>query len=333
MKKAIILNANPGTFARVFAQPQMDRLRSLTELDETVYTCADQLRGADVKDAEVVFSTWGMLPLSGEEIRELLPSLKAVFYAAGSVQHFARPFLDCGAKVFSAWHANGVAVAQYTFSQILLAAKGFFRIEQVMRSEGRSAAYALHQNYPGGYGVRVGLLGCGSIGSRVARMLKDTDCEVWAYDPFLPQERARELGVKLTDMDDIFANCLIVSNHLANLPTTQRIIKRSHFMSMPAYATFINTGRGAPLCEDDLYAALVADPTRTALLDVRDNEGKSDDHPLNSLPNCLNTPHIAGASGLEVRRMADYMMNAFCAWEKGEGTDCEVSMKMLETMA
>lgn len=61
-----------------------------------------------------------------DEIRENLPSLEGIFYALGSVQRFARPFLKCGVKVFSAWTANAVPVAEYTTAQILLANKGFF---------------------------------------------------------------------------------------------------------------------------------------------------------------------------------------------------------------
>jgi phosphoglycerate dehydrogenase-like enzyme len=76
-----------------------------------------------LKDAEVVFATWGMPALSEEEIGQYLPELKAVFYAAGSVQDFARPFLNKGITVVSAWAANAVPVAEYTLAQILLANK------------------------------------------------------------------------------------------------------------------------------------------------------------------------------------------------------------------
>ena len=111
------------------------------------------------------------------------------------------------------------------------------------------------------------------------------------------------------------------------------IIKREYFLSMKPYATFINTGRGPQLDEKDLYDALTTVPTRTALLDVMTNEGHSNENPLNALENCFITPHIAGSSGLEVRRMAEYMMDAFELYEKGEKCNYEVSLAMLETMA
>ena len=78
-------------------------------------------------DTEYIFSTWGMPRLSETEIKEYLPSLKCVFYAAGSVQSFAAPFLNCNIRVFSAWAANAIPVAEYTVAQIILANKGFFR--------------------------------------------------------------------------------------------------------------------------------------------------------------------------------------------------------------
>ncbi len=333
MMKAIFLCSREEIVRRVYAEKQMERLRRLVDLDEHVYTSLSELRSAGVKDAEILFSTWGMLSPSEQEIRECLPSLKALFYAAGSVQPFARPFLNSGVRVFSGWNANGTSVAQFAFAQILLSAKGFVRVRQAMDEEGRTASRKLFEQYPGAYDIKVGLLGCGAIGSQVAEMLKNTDCETWVFDPFLPEERARELGVKVTDMAEIFKHCQVISNHLANLPATQGIIKREYFMSMRPYSTFINTGRGAQLNEQDLYDALAEDPTRTALLDVMVDELESDEKPLTHLPNCFVTPHMAGASGLEVRRMADRITDALEKYLAGEKSPAEVTMKMLETMA
>ena len=70
-------------------------------LDENPETIAEQL-----KDVTVAFSTWGMPCLTAEQIKACLPKLEAVFYAAGSVQAFARPFLESGVRVFSAAAAN-----------------------------------------------------------------------------------------------------------------------------------------------------------------------------------------------------------------------------------
>lgn len=326
---AAFVGGNPETFERVYADKQRGRIAACTELLPGVFTDIHDTR---LREVEIIFSTWGMLSPTAEEIRAYLPKLKYVFYAAGSVQAFARPFLECGVRVFSAWQANAVPVVQYAFAQIVLALKGYFPAQAKTRTS-RAEATQTAAHYPGVFDVKVGLLGCGAIGSRLAQMLGQLDVEVWVFDPFLSDERAAQLGVKKCEMAEIFAQCDVVSNHLANLPATVGIIKREYLLSMKPYSTFINTGRGPQLDEGDLYDMLTSDPTRWALLDVMTDEAHSDSNVLNTLPNCLITPHIAGSTGLEVRRMADYMADACGRVLRGEGCDYEVSLPMLDTMA
>lgn len=334
MMKAIFVNRSEELVRRLYAEKQMARLRGLVDLDEQhVYTSVEALRAADLRDVEVIFSAWSMFPMTEEEIREIFPSLKAIFYSGGSVRGFAGPFIACGARVFSGWNANGTAVTQFAFAQIMLATKGYFGVQLAQKQTGRESAYHLFKQYPGAYGVKVGLLGCGTIGTQVAEMLKKTDCETWVYDPYLSEERAQALNVKRKSLEEIFAECLVISNHLPNLPTTQRVIRREHFMSMQRCATFINTGRGAQLDEKDLYDALVAEPMRTALLDVIIDEGNADTNPLSSLPNCFMTPHMAGASGNEELRMTDVILDAFESFARGESCRAEILPEMLDTLA
>lgn len=327
--KAAMLSRDAAQILRVYQQERIGLIAQRTELIDGIFT---DISDPALRDAEAIFSTWGMPVCTAEEIRTHLPNLKYLFYAAGSVQTFARPFLERGVRVFSAWQANAVPVAEYTYAQILLALKGYFAVQAQCRTD-RQAAKQLFANYPGVFEARIGLLGCGAIGSRVAQMLKAQDVDVWAYDPFLTKERARQLGVRISAMEEIFARCDVVSNHLANLPETEGIIRREHLLAMKPYATFINTGRGPQLCEKDLYDMLVQDLTRCALIDVMTDEENSDANPLNALPNCLITPHIAGSAGNEVHRMADYMLWALKCIERGAPCEHEVTMKMLDTMA
>jgi len=329
MMKAAFVGANAETFRRVYGEKQMKMLADTVNLLPGVIS---DFRDERLRDVEAIFSTWGMLSPDEEEIRSFLPKLKYVFYAAGTVQGFARPFLNCGVRVFSAWQANAVPVVTFAFSQILLALKGFFPA-QAMTRESRARAAEIQTHYPGVFDAKVGLLGCGAIGSRVAQMLRPMDVEVWVFDPFLSDEKAQQLGVEKHSLDEIFAQCDVVSNHLANLPATVGIIRREHLLLMKPYSTFINTGRGPQLDEKDLFDMLTADSTRWALLDVMTDEGNSDSNPLNSLPNCQITPHIAGSTGNEVRRMADYMIGECRRIIAGEACLYEVSQAMLETMA
>lgn len=313
---------------RVYGPVQRARLTLLSGEEPENVSCI----GPGLEDVEWIFSTWGMLTPSEEEIRKYLPGLKAVFYAAGSVQYFARPFLDAGVRVFSAWQANAVPVAQFAFAEIILALKGTFRVMEEARTS-REKAKETVSHYPGAYEVKIGILGCGAVGALLCGMLSDAGFEVWVYDPYVPDEKLSSLGVKRAEMGSIFSECDVVSNHLPDLPSTKGLIRREHLMSMKPYSAFINTGRGPQLDETDLFDSLRADDTRTAILDVMTDEGRSDEKPLTRLPNCFITPHIAGSLGNEVRRMADCMLDAYCMVRAGEKYPSEVTAGMLDTMA
>lgn len=285
-----------------------------------------------LKNVEVVFSTWGMPTLSEKEIEEYLPMLKVVFYAAGSVQRFARPFLNRGITVVSAWAANAVPVAEYTLSQILLANKGFFQNAAITKKDYCSAR-KYSEMFPGNYNVKVGILGAGMIGTKVIELLKPFNIEVLVYDPFLSDERANQLGVKKCSLAEVFSQCQTISNHIANLPATVGLLNKEHFSKMLPNATFINTGRGAQVVEKDLIDALKEVPTRTAVLDVTNPEPLPCDSELLKMENVILTSHIAGSMGKEVERMGCYMAEEFIRYIEGKELKYNVTLKMLETMA
>jgi len=259
--------------------------------------------------------------------------LKCVFYGAGTVQSFARPFLNCGVKVFSAWAANAVPVAEFTVAQIILANKGYFLTNRLYHAQGRRSADAAFKKCNGNYGETVGIIGAGMIGKLVIGMLKQYNLKVIVFDPFLPEEKAEKLGIGKCELHEVFERAFVVSNHLANNAQTKGMLRYDHFRRMRENAVFINTGRGAQVVEDDLVRVLRERPDLTALLDVTYPEPPADDHPFYTLPNCLLTPHIAGSAGDEVARMGEYMLDEYRAFLNGESCKYEVSMKMLETMA
>lgn len=330
----IILCQDAQHHRTVYAPEVLARMQTLTDADGLRYTKEDIL-GDPQKFAEVeyIFSTWGMPPFTEEEIRRCLPNLKCVFYAAGTVQGFARPFLNCGVKVFSAWAANAVPVAEYTVAQIILAGKDFYCQTRLLKENRWEDAQNRRGSHIGNYRRRVGLIGCGMIGAMVAERLKAYSLEVLAYDPFMSAEKAEALGVAPCSLEELFSSCAVVSNHLANNAATQKLLRYAHFSSMPQYGTFINTGRGAQVAEDELVQALTERPDLTAVLDVTDPEPSPPDHPFYSLPNCFLTPHIAGSLGGEVVRMAEYMVNEYERYVSGQPCKYEVTVKMLETMA
>ena len=336
MKNAVFIGEWKGTCGNVFCPSVREKLHGFLNFEtDNVISKKEFDEYKDILSrADYAFSTWGMMTLTREEIREYLPNLKAVFYGAGSVQYFAREFLEEGIEVFSAWAANAVPVAEYTFAQIILATKGFF---QRLHRQHRGADWSerkLPIACPGNYEVKVGIAGAGMIGRLVIEKLKSLDeVKVLVFDPFLPDEKAAELGVTKVSLEELFSESDVISNHIANNPQTVGIFSGKLFDLMKPHAVFINTGRGAQVVEADMIKALRDVPTRVAVLDVTDPEPPLADSPLYTLENVFLTPHIAGSMGNEVHRMAEYMYEECKAYDAGEATRYSVSLKMLETMA
>lgn len=333
MKKVAFFNKSASRLGEIYGKGRRDRIAAIADIyPEVITSCEDLLaREKDLQDVEAIFSTWGMLPLKEEDI-QCMPSLKAVFYAAGSVKGFAEPFLKSGVDVVSAWRANGIPVAETTLALILLSNKGYFRnIVDCSTYEGRHSGKVFRG--PGNYGETVALIGAGAIGRKVIEFLRNFELKIIVYDPYLTEDDAKSLGVEKVSLEDAFARGVVVSNHVPLMPSTVGMLKREHFALMREGSTFINTGRGATIEENGLIETLKTKPSITALLDVTHPEPPVADSEFYKLPNVFLSSHIAGSFGDEISRMVDYCIDEFERWLRGDEFRHAVSLEMLEYMA
>ena len=271
------------------------------------------------------------MPTLTEEQIERLPALEAVFYAAGSVQYFARPFLNRGITVVSAWVAIAVPVASFTLAQILLASKGYY--SAVIRCRTHDGRLEGKPDYPGIWNITVAILGAGTVGSRVIELLKPYGFAVLVFDPYLSDQKAVELGVTKVSLEEAFERGFIVSNHIANLPQTKGILTGDLFRKLQPKATFINTGRGATVAEEAMLDVFRDRKDLTALLDVTWPEPPEKDSPIYELENVWLSPHIAGSLGKELLLQADYAIEEFERLREGKPLRYAVSLEMLKSMA
>lgn len=325
-----------GRLPYVFREDRMERLRNELEMPDEIITEENLERHKEfLRRCEVIFCTWGMLELDERQIEDYFPSLKVIFYAAASVRYFAEPFLKRGVRIITCHRIMAVPVAQFTVASIVFANKGALMAMREYRKLNFAANRLPQNEYPGTYGTKVGILGAGSIGSLVIRMLRSYPVSVMVYDPFVTDERREELGIdRLYSLDEIFGSCQTVSCHIANNERTVGMLDYRLFSKMPPTGAFINTGRGAQVVEADLIRALKEEPLRTAILDVTYPEPPSRDSELFSLDNVFLFPHIAGSSRDEVLSFADFVTAQFFRYRAGQPfEDCEVTLEMLEIMA
>lgn len=331
--RAVIVTQRPQNIPNVYPEHIKDEIRNLFDLLDDIKSKDEFVaRKTELKDVDVIFSTWGMLPLTKEEIKEYIPNVKAVFYAAGTVQYFAKPFIESGIEVHSAWAANAVPVIEMASAFIILANKGYF--QRIVKSRSMWSNNDPQVFYPGNYKTKVGLLGAGMIGKGVINKLKSTELDIYVFDPFLPDEVAANLGVTKKDLDWIFENCNVVSNHLANNGQTKGMITKKQFDKMGDHAVFINTGRAAQTVEEDLIQMLKDKPGRLAILDVTDPiEPPVENSELYTLDNVILSPHICGSTGNEVQRLAAYMIDESKCFLNNTNGKYNVTLEMLKTMA
>lgn len=328
--KAAMFHDYPAGDGDVFGGGRRERIAALTELYPHVVTTANFDRhAAALAEVEVVFATWGMIRFDDRHF-DAMPKLRAVFYAAGNVKAFAAPLVERGIVLVSAWETNAIPVAEMCLSQILLSLRGYFRSVRRYRELRTHQAKTFQR--PGVNGATVGMLGMGKIGSRLTAMLRDYPLRVIAFDPFLTAERAAALGVEPAGLDEVFRRSAVVCNHIPDLPDTRGMLRDEHFRAMPDGATFVNTGRGAQVVEDDLLAVLRDRPDLTALIDVTWPEPPDPASPLWDLPNLVISPHIGGTIGDEVVRLADTAIAEFEAWAAGRQLRYQVTADVLATM-
>ncbi|MFV0400166.1 MAG: hydroxyacid dehydrogenase [Oscillospiraceae bacterium] len=336
MKGCFVCKEGSDRLDYVFASGRKEQFSPLLELcPETIHYGNLEKYRSFLRETEVILATWDMIPFTEEELAEHFPSLRLVLYAAGSVQAFARPFLKRGIHIASAWGAMSIPVAQFTVASIVFLNKGAFLSAEAYRNNGFGAGKQIATvDFPGSYSTKVGILGAGMIGSLVISMLRDYNLELMVYDPFLSPNRQKELGLeRLYSLEEIFAECQTISNHIANNERTVGMLNYSLFSRMKHNAAFLNTGRGAQVVEADLVRALREEPRRFALLDVTWPEPVAPEHPFLTLPNVLVFPHIAGYAAAEMLAMPDCMLEELARWQKGEPLRYEVTTPMLETMA
>jgi D-3-phosphoglycerate dehydrogenase / 2-oxoglutarate reductase len=150
-------------------------------------------------------------------------------------------------------------------------------------------------------GKTLGVLGMGRIGGEVAKRALAFGMRVLAYDPFLTEARAKQLGVELVpDLDGVYRAADFITVHMPVTEQTRGMLNADAFAKMKPGVRIVNAARGEIIEEKDLIAALESKKIAGAALDVFCEEPLAAEHPLRKLPNVVLTPHL-GASTKEAQ--------------------------------
>ncbi|MEZ0168714.1 D-2-hydroxyacid dehydrogenase family protein [Microvirga sp. TS319] len=167
-------------------------------------------------------------------------------------------------------------------------------------------------------GRRLGIVGLGKIGTRVAHVGQAFGMHVTAWSPNLTAERASAAGVeRMASKEELLESSDFVTIHLVLAPTTRGLVGAPELRRMRSSAFLINTSRAAIVDQTALIQALEENRIAGAGLDVFDAEPLPSDHPLRRLPNVLATPHLGYVSEDNYRTYFTEAVEDIEAWLAG----------------
>ncbi len=161
----------------------------------------------------------------------------------------------------------------------------------------------------------LGVIGAGNIGSIVIDRAQGLRMKVVAYDPFLSEERATQIGVEKVELDELLGRADFITMHVPLTEQTKNILSADNIAKLKKGVRIVNCARGGLVDEEALAEALKSGHVAGAAFDVFAVEPATDS-PLFNLPNVVVTPHLGAATteaqenvALQVaEQMSDYLL-------------------------
>lgn len=311
--RIVVLDDYERSLRRLADWSEIDRLA-----DVEIYH--DPLRGDTLYDvlatADAMVLVRDRTPLRAVLI-ERLPRLRYVIFTGA--RNTALDLVALAARGIpvshTAWGPSKESTCELTWALILAASKRLETKFTAMRAGGWRDDQPLPSVLAGD---RLGLIGLGEIGGRVARVAGAFGMKVVAWSPRMTPERAADKGATAASLDDLLSTSKVVSLHLVPTDQTRGLLNAERLARMRDDAILVNTSRSALIDMPSLLAALRTGAPAVAALDVYDEEPLAADHPLRSLPNVVLTPHIGFVSQPVFEAFARGVAECLQSWLRGE---------------
>jgi len=247
------------------------------------------------------------------KILEKAKNLKVIGRAGIGVDNVDIPAATArGIIVMNTPFGNSITTAEHAISLMLALAR------QIPEADSSTRAGKWEKNKFMGVEIfsnTLGIIGCGNIGAIVADRAIGLRMKVIAYDPFLSEERARDLGIEKVELDTLFKRADFITLHTPLTEKTKNIIDAASIKKMKKDVRIINCARGGLVDEAALAEALKSGQVAGAAFDVFVEEPATS-NALFSLPNVVCTPHLGAATSeaqenvaLQVaEQMSDYLL-------------------------
>lgn len=202
-----------------------------------------------------------------------------------------------GIVVVNSPEGNTIAAAEHAVAMMLSLSRYIPDANQSVKSKVWD-----RKSYVGAevYKKTLGVVGLGKIGAHVATVGRALGMKLLAYDPFISQERAEQLGCRLVDLDLLFSESDYITLHVPKTKETAHLINRETLAKMKPTTRIINCARGGVIDEDALAEALEAGTIAGAAIDVFEQEPLGESRLRDLGSKVVLTPHL-GASTAEAQ--------------------------------
>jgi phosphoglycerate dehydrogenase-like enzyme len=330
--KKIALLLNKKSRDNIFSEESLKELSKIGELSfkGDIDFKKDMQDISDlVKDANIIITSWGS-PKIGKEILDAAPNLELVIHGAGSVKGIVSQELwDKDVRVSGSAAALGKGVAETALGFTIASLKQMWQLSQSLKGGGWSEGYDKIKEL---YDVTIGVVGAGFAGAHYIKLMQNFEIEVLLYDPFVSEERAKEMGAEKVELEELLKRSDVISIHAPSVPETNKMFNKNTLKLMKDDAILINTARGTIIDENDLLEELKKGRL-FACLDVTDPEPPAKDHPFRSLPNVIMTPHLAGLTNKGKRRIGKFVVDELKKYLNGKPMVGEYKESKLNIMA
>jgi len=228
-----------------------------------------------------------------DALMEHAPKLRVIGRAGVGVDNIdAEAATRRGVVVMNTPGANAIAVAELTIGLMLALGRKLVAANATMHAgkwEKKSLQGAELR------GKTLGILGLGRVGMEVAKRARAFGMELVGSDPFVPAAVARENGIALVSVEELFAQADYLTLHVGLTPQTQGIVNAKTIAKMKKGVRIVNCARGELIEDAALVEALKSGQVAGAALDVFAKEPLKDSAYF-GLDNVILTPHIAGST-------------------------------------
>jgi D-3-phosphoglycerate dehydrogenase len=167
-------------------------------------------------------------------------------------------------------------------------------------------------------GKTIGLIGFGTIGQQVARLLSGFNCTILAYDPVIRQAPPEVPNVQILSSEEVIQRSDFLSLHCALTAETKAMVNAEFLAQMKPGSFLINTARGELIDEGALFDALHDGKLSGAALDVFTRQPPGKEHPLLGLPQVIATPHTGAHTDSATNAMGWMALRECLAVLRGE---------------